>query len=382
MKIPSLCFVLAILFAGTASAEVETETLWRIYIGTYSNSDDGGIHLLEMDKTTGALHSHGVVASVKNPSFLAAHPRENFLYCVGRKSTLETAEDGVSAFAVETNDGSLRLLNQQPVHGSGPCHLTVDPQGRHLFVANYNSGSVNVFPLNKDASLGTISDWKQHVGSGTHPSRQDGPHAHSANLDPAGQILIAADLGLDKLMLYHYDPEKGLLHTHDPDAAATPAGAGPRHVVFHPSGTILYVVNELDNTLIAYNYNPSATKPEAFQYISTLPDNFTGSNTTAEIRIHPSGRFLYASNRGHDSIACFSITPITGRLQALGHHHTGGKEPRNFNISPDGAFMVVANQNSNTVVAFSINEETGLPEAEKSRVEVPAPVCVLFYNAR
>lgn len=379
MKIHTVLMALCLFLQITSFAETKTPSSWHVYIGTYTGGESEGIYLLEMDATTGALHSRGLAAKVDNPSFIAAHPDKPYLYSVGQGTSATGQQEGlVSAFTIDSQDGRLTLLNQQPTTGAGPCHIIVDRAGRHVLVANYGSGSINVLPVKEDGTLEGVCDYKQHVGASVNPQRQEGPHAHSVTLDPSGSFLFAADLGLDKILIYRYDEVSGRLEANDPSFAKLPPGAGPRHFAFHPSGNFAYAVNELNNTVTVFGYDPAKGRLKPVQTLGTLPDTFTGNNTTAEIRVHPSGRFVYASNRGHDSIACFSVEGSTGRLNCLGQTPTGGKVPRNFNISPDGRFLLAANQESSTLVVFPIDTNTGVPEAASSSADVPAPVCVLF----
>lgn len=357
----------------------ETPDSWRVYIGTYTGGKSEGVYMLRLDTETGKLENLELAGAVENPSFLALHPEKPLLYSVGQGVDAAGKHRGMaSALAMNPLDGKLALINQEATVGEGPCHVAVDRAGRHILAANYSSGSVAVLPINEDGSLGAACDFEQHEGSSVNPKRQEGPHAHCVKLDPAGKFAFVIDLGLDRVMIYRYDDATGTLEPNDPPSATVAPGAGPRHFAFHPNGNFAYVVNELGNTVTAFTYDGDAGTLKALQTISTLPDGFDKENTTAEICVHPSGKFVFASNRGHDSIACFAVDAATGRLTALGQVSTGGNVPRNFNISPDGKFLLAANQQSNNVVAFRINMETGLPEATGSEVEVPMPVCVVF----
>lgn len=379
MKIQTVLMAVCLFLQIASFAETKTPSTWHVYIGTYTGGESEGIYLVEMDATTGALSPRNLAVKVENPSFIAAHPGKQYLYSVGQGTGAAGHQEGlVSAFTIHPEDGHLTLLNQQPTRGSGPCHIIVDRTGRHVLVANYGSGSVNVLPVKEDGALEGVCDYKQHTGANVNPQRQEGPHAHSVTLDPSGSFLFAADLGLDKIMIYRYDGVSGRLKTNDPSFAKLPPGAGPRHFAFHPSGNFAYVVNELNNTVTVFEYDQAKGRLDPIQTLGTLPNTYTGNNTTAEIRVHPSGRFVYASNRGHDSIACFSVEESTGRLNCLGQTPTAGKVPRNFNISPDGRFLLAANQESSTIVAFPIDTNTGIPGTASSSADVPAPVCVLF----
>jgi 6-phosphogluconolactonase len=370
--------ILAALVILPAMAEQAPDS-WRVYIGTYTGGKSEGVYMLRLDTETGQLENLGLAGAVDNPSFLALHPEKPLLYSVGQGLDADGKQRGMaSALAMNPADGKLSLINQEVTVGEGPCHVAVDSAGRHILAANYSSGSVAVLPITEDGSLGAATDFEQHEGFSVNPKRQEGPHAHCVKLDPAGKFAFVIDLGLDRIMIYRYDDAEGTLEPNDPPFATVAPGAGPRHFAFHPSGNFAYVVNELGNTVTAFAYDGSAGTLNALQTIGTLPDGFDKENTTAEICVHPSGKFVYASNRGHDSIACFAVDVATGKLTMLGQVPSGGSTPRNFNVSPDGKFLIAANQQSNNVVAFRINLETGLPKRTGSEMEIAAPVCVVF----
>ncbi|MEZ8219838.1 6-phosphogluconolactonase [Candidatus Fervidibacteria bacterium JGI MDM2 JNZ-1-D12] len=348
----------------------------RVYVGTYTGKGSKGIYAFEFNLRTSKAAEPRLVAETPNPSFIAIHPTARFLYAVneiwggGKEGT-------VSAFSIQ-RDGSLQFLNQQPSKGVGPCHLTVDKTGKFVLVANYGSGSVAVLPILPDGRLGEATCSIQHEGKSVNPQRQEGPHAHSINLDPANKFAIVADLGIDKLLVYRFDATKGILEPNDPPFAATAPGAGPRHIAFHPNGKFVYAINELNSTVTAYRYDAVKGTLTELQTVSTLPEGFTGNNTTAEVQVHPSGRFLYGSNRGHDSIAVFAIDEATGKLSPLGHQSIQGRTPRNFGIDPTGTYLFAANQDSDNIVVFRIDAQTGKLEPTGLIVEIPTPVCVKF----
>ncbi len=363
-----------------ASADVQadgtgTDSL-RVYIGTYTSGNSKGIYQLRLNTRTGALENLGLACAVENPSFLALHPTKPVLYAVG-----EMASGGVvNAFAIETGTGMLLRLNQQSSKGKGPCHVAVSKAGQNVLCANYGGGSVAVLPVDAEGRLREATAFIQHQGASVHPQRQEGPHAHSVTLDAAGRFVFAADLGLDKIMIYRLDEAQGALTPNEPAYAALKPGAGPRHFAFHPGGQFAYVVNELDNTVTAFSYDAASGKLETLHSVGTLPADFNGENSTAEIRVHPSGRYVYCSNRGHDSIAIFSVDSASGRLTPLGHTPTRGRVPRNFNIDPSGEYLLAANQESGTVAVFHINLDTGLLEPLGDPMGVHTPVCVLFVT--
>lgn len=364
--------------APSAAGQQAPQSYW-VYVGTYTGPKSQGIYLFKLDLASGALVPQGLAGAVVNPTFLAIHPNQRYLYCVSEIGNLNgKPTGGVSAFAIDPASGKLTLLNQQPSGGRGPCHVSVDPAGKNVLVANYGGGSVAVLPIRSDGSLAEASAFVQHQGKGPNPRRQEGPHAHSIKLDPTGRFALAADLGTDQLMIYRFDPAKGTLQPNNPAAHRFEGGAGPRHFTFHPKGQTAYVINELSNTISVLGYNADRGLFRALQSLSTLPEGFKGQNTTAEVVVHPSGRFLYGSNRGHDSIAMFAIDPTTDQLTALGQESTQGKQPRNFNIDPTGTYLLAANQGSDSVVVFRIDAQSGKLQATGTKVEAPSPVCVTF----
>lgn len=351
-----------------------------LYVGTYTTGKKSeGIYQYRLNLASGALARVGVTKGVVDPSYLAVAPNGRFLYAVNEVEEFAGQRTGaLSAFAVEPQTGALRLLNQQPSQGGAPCYVSVTNDGRFALVANYASGNVAVLPLKAGGSLGAATDVAQHQGASVNHERQEGPHAHCIVLDAANRYAFSADLGTDKLLIYRFDGSQGKLAPHDPPAIATRPGAGPRHFTFHPNGRYAYLINELDATLTAFSYQPAAGKLLPLQTVATLPADFTGANTSADVHVAPSGRFLYGSNRGHDHIAVFRIDAPTGKLTLVEHVPTGGRTPRNFAIDPTGTFLLVANQNTDNIVSFRIDQETGRLKATGQSAEVPAPVCLRF----
>lgn len=349
--------------------------VYRVYVGTYTGgkTPSEGIYLLEFDSATGALESKGVAGKVASPSFLAIHPSRKLLYAV---SEMGKPSGGVTAFAIDEATGKLTQLNQESSAGHGPCHLVVDATGKNVLVANYSSGSVAVLPINADGSLRPASSIIQHKGKGTNPSRQEGPHAHSINLDSANRFAFAADLGLDKVFIYAFDPAAGSLVPNASPFGKVAPGSGPRHFAFHPDGKTAYVINEMGNTVTTFDYDPGAGSLTEIQTVSTLPADYKGGGDTAEVQVHPSGKFLYGSNRGHDSIAVFAIDPKSGKLEFLEAEPTQGKNPRNFAIDPTGTFLLAENQDSDSIVVFRIDPATGKLSPTGTKVTIPMPVCI------
>jgi 6-phosphogluconolactonase len=375
-----LCLVLAAAlgaFAGPPPVAAQDRDTLLVYIGTYTGKVSKGIYLLELDLRGGKLSDKAtLVAETRSPSFLAVHPRLNFLYCANETADFGDKKAGtISAFAMDSKSGKLTFLNKESSGGGAPCHLVVDHSGHCVLAANYSGGSVIALPIGEDGKLGAATSFHQHKGASVNKSRQEGPHAHSINVDIKNDFAFAADLGIDKVLIYRLDPAKGKLTAHG--HGEVPPGGGPRHLAVAPNNRFVYTNNELTSSVTVFTFNEEKGTLAPLQTISTLPDDFKGSNSTAECVIHPSGKFLYVSNRGHDSIAMFTIER-KGTLKPLGHEPTRGKTPRNFAVEPGGQFLLAANQSSNSVAVFRIDQETGRLSATGQVVEVPSPVCVRF----
>jgi 6-phosphogluconolactonase len=363
--------VAALVRPGQGTSAPKDPTTLRVYVGTYTDAGSRGIYRFDLDLATGTPTAPVLAAETKSPSFVVLHPSRRFLYAVGEAGG---AGGTVSAFSVDAG-GDLKLLNTQPSGGGGPCHLIVDPAGRNVLVANYGGGSVAVLPVAQDGLLAAPSSVRQHQGSGPNTRRQERPHAHGVVLDAAARFAFVPDLGADHIFIYRYDAGRGLLEPNDPPSAALDPGAGPRHVAFHPSGRFLYSINELLSTVTAFKYDAQKGALDPVQTISTLPQAFDG-NSTAEVQVSRDGRFLYGSNRGHDSLAVFAIDAATGRLTAKGHVPSGGKSPRHFAIDPTGQWLLAAHQGSDNIVVFKLDAATGMPAATGKTVAASKPVCV------
>jgi 6-phosphogluconolactonase len=351
-----------------------------VYVGTYTGgtSASKGIYRLRLNLATGALTEAGPPMESASPSFLALHPSGRYLYAVNESGGPTKDEGGVSAFAVDAKTGALSPLNQQSSRGGGPCHLSLDAKGRYVLVANYGGGSVAVLPVQADGRLAPAVAFVQHEGHGADPGRQKGPHAHWVELDKANRFALVADLGLDEVLVYRFDAGKGSLTPNQPPYARLAPAAGPRHVAFSPDGRHAYVINELQSTVTAFSYDPQTGALGELQTVTTVPAGFTGPTTTAEIAMRPDGKFLYGSNRGHDSIAIFAVDAATGKLTPAGHPSTRGKTPRNFAIDPTGAYLLAANQESDTITVFRIDRASGALSPVGEPYRVPRPVCVLM----
>ena len=354
------------------------------YIGTYTDQASEGIYLLQFDEETGDLGDPELVAGLPNPTFLEIHPSGTSLYAVS-----EVREHGerlggfLTAFGIDPVSGGLTRMNDDSTGDPGPCHVSVDPRGRFAFVTNYAGGSIAAFELERDGSLRSRTAFTQHHGSSVNPDRQEGPHPHSINSDPAGKYVLAADLGSDQLYIYQLD-EQGDLIPGTPPSFSTSPGAGPRHFAFYhvSAGSRVYLINELGNTVDVLSFDDSTGELKRIQNVPTLPAAWSGESSTAEIRVHPNGRFLYGSNRGHDSIVIFRIDAEDGSLSYIDHAGSGGAHPRNFCIDPGGKFLVAANQDSNNLVVFKIDPDSGRLTPSGTEATVSRPVCVRFLNPR
>ena len=374
MRILLYCVALLLLPSAVMAQAPEK---FRVYIGTYTGKLSKGIYACELDLKDGKLSAPQLAGEMTSPSFVAIHPNQKFLYAVGEAGGKKS---GVVAFAVDAKTGLLTRLNDASSGGSGPCHLVVDASGKAVLAANYGSGSCCSIPIGPDGKLLEGGSVHQHTGKSINPGNQQGPHAHSINLDKANQFAFCADLGIDKVMVYRFDAAKGTLTPNDPPAFNTPPGSGPRHFAFHPDGKKAYINGEINMTIIACDYDAAKGVLTQKQVLSTLPkDETRKKGSTAEVVVHPSGKFVYVSNRDpYNSIAIFSIDQKTGALKAVGHESRNIATPRNFAIDPTGQYMLVANQSGNNVIAFGINQATGELIPTGGSVSVGGPVCVRF----
>ena len=351
-----------------------------VYVGTYTGAKSKGIYLYRMNLSDGSLKSQGCVAELTHPTFLTIHPSGKFLYSVSEVGDYGGMKSGaVAGYAIDPATGKLTPINKQRSGGPGACFVSVDQTGKNVLVANYGGGSVEVIPIDENGKLAEPSCFIQHQGAlGPNKQRQEHAHAHSINLDPSNRFAFVADLGMDKVMIYRFDPEKGTLTANDPAFATLAPGAGPRHLAFSPGGKFAYVNGEMGGTVTAFAYDATRGALTEIQTLSTLPPDFKGENTTAEVQVHPSGKFVYVSNRGHDSIAIFAANPQTGKLTTLGHESTQGKTPRNFRIDPTGTYLIAANQGSDSLVVFRISPDDGKLTPNGQKYTVGNPVCIKF----
>lgn len=371
-----------VLSLAVLTAVASQAANYLVYIGTYTGGKSGsqGIYAFKFDTTTGKLAPLGLAAETVSPSFLNFHPNGKYLYSVSETYGRGGEKGGaVSAFSIDRTSGKLKLLNTVSSKGGGPCYVRTDLKGKVLFVANYGTGSVAAMPVKPDGSLGEAVGFEQHTGKGPDARRQGAPHAHSINPSPDNKFVMAADLGLDKVLIYKFGADASLT-PNNPPAGQTPPGSGPRHFAFHPKGRYAYAINEMGNTVTAFSYNSKTGGLNALETVPTLPKDFTGVSHTAEVQVHPSGKFLYGSNRGHDSISVFTIDPKKGTLTLVEQAPTQGKTPRNFGIDPTGQYVIAANQETGNLVVFRVDPRTGKLTPTGETAKVGAPVCVKFLK--
>jgi 6-phosphogluconolactonase len=375
------------LFALCAAASLHAQEANRfhLFVGTYTGKESKGIYRFEFDATNGSLTPRGLVAELPNPTFLAIHPNQKFLYAASEVGMFEGKPTGaVAAFQIDAKSGDLKALNKQPSGGGGPCHVVVDRSGKVALAANYGGGSVCSIPIKADGSLDAPASVIQHKGSSVDKARQKGPHAHSINVDPTGRFAMAADLGLDQVLVYKLDPDKGTLTPHEPAHAKVAPGSGPRHFAFHPDGKHAFVINEMLLTITSFRYDADKGQLTEIETISTIPENITNRKgfSTAEVLVHPNGKFVYGSNRGHNSIAIFTFDAAKGKLTHVGNQGQNVSTPRNFYIDPTGKYLLVGNQSGGSITVFAIDGSTGQLTQVGEPAKVPSPVCLRMTPAQ
>jgi len=365
--------------AGAASAPGKGSYIFYVGTNTDGGSKSRGIYAYRFEADSTEIVPLGLAAETTNPSWLTMHPNGRFLYAVNSVGNFAGPNSGgVSAFSVDRATGKLTFLNEVASRGADPCYASVDKTGKLLLVANYSGGNVAVFPILADGKLGEATVVVQHSGHGPNAVRQEGPHPHSIDVSPDNRFAMVDDLGLDELLIYKFDSTQGTLTANNPPLVKMDAGAGPRHFALHPNGRFAYVVDEMESKVSVFSADFGSGAFQSLQTISTLPQGFTGRNDDAEIAVHTSGKFVYASNRGHDSIAVFAIDPAKGTLTPIEYTPTMGKEPRNFEIDPTGTLLFAANQKSDNIVVFRIDAKTGRLTPTGKVLEVSTPVCVKF----
>ncbi|HWR51325.1 MAG TPA: lactonase family protein [Bryobacteraceae bacterium] len=368
------------LLAGAAALAAAADMDYLVYYGTYTGSESKGIYVSRFDARTGKLSQPELAGEVPSPSFIAFNPNGKYLYAASEVNSFDGKRTGaVAAFAIDKTTGKLAHINTVAAGGTGTCFVAVDRSGRVVLAANYGGGSVASFAVREDGGLEAAKSVITHSGKGANPQRQERPHAHSINASADSRFAVAADLGIDKLMVYKLDPAAAALTPNDPPFLATKPGAGPRHFAFHPNGKLAFVINELDSTLSSLSWDAAKGVLAEIRTVTTLPKDFSGESYPAEVAVHPSGKFVYGSNRGHDSIAVFGVD-AGGALTPVEHVSTQGKWPRNFSVDPTGTWLIVANERTNNVVVFRIDGKTGKLTPAGASVELSKPVCVRFYK--
>ncbi|MFZ0961576.1 MAG: lactonase family protein [Terriglobia bacterium] len=375
----TLCAACVGLADARGNGAPQTKSDYLVYVGTYTGPQSRGIYLFKLSTATGELTPLGLAAKANDPSFLAIHPNHKYLYAVNEIANYGGQRSGsVSAFSIDPKTGKLSLLNEVISGGPGPCHVSIDHTGKYVFVANYDVGSVAAFPILADGRLGKATAFLPHTGHSVNPQRQEGPHGHSIYASPDNRFVLSADLGTDQVYVYRFDATRGTLTPNDPPSAAVPPGTGPRHIAFSANGTFVYVIEEMGSSLTTFSYDAARGVLHPLKTISTLPSDFKGSSTCAELELHPNGKFLYGSNRGHDSITVFALDPASGLPAPIEYVKTQGRTPRNFAIDPTGSYLIAANQDSNTLAVFRIDAQTGRLTPTRQTLHVHAPVCVVF----
>lgn len=363
--------------AGRSDAGKE----FLVYVGSYNTSRGKGIHGFRFDPATGRLISIGLASEALNPTFVTASGDGRFLYATKEVARHEGKKGGaVKAFAIDSRSGRLRFLNEVASGGAIPCYVRLDNTGRYAMVANYGSGSVTMIEVRRDGRLGKVTAFEQHAGSGVNPQRQEGPHAHSINVSPDNRFAVAADLGLDKVFVYRFDENTGALAPHHPAYAMVNPGSGPRHLAFARNGRWVYVIGEMKSNITTFAYDAARGRLRKLQTISTLPKGYKGQSDCAEVAVGPSGKFVYGSNRGHDSIAVFAADPEKGTLTSVERVPSGGRTPRHFAIDPTGSWLLAANQDSDAVMVFAIDRKTGRLILTGETAPVSSPACVRFVT--
>ncbi len=373
------------VLAGLAGSLLEMKaqaTPWLVYFGTYTGEKSRGIYSATFESDTGLLGQPQLAAEMRNPSFLAVHPKRPLLFAVGETGDAGGKPEGsVSVYAINRKTGGLTFVNEHGSGGTYPCHISVDGSGKCLLIANYGSGSLTALGIDRLGKFTGSKSEVQHQGRSVDAQRQTGPHAHYATMDPDNRFGLVCDLGLDKVLIYRVKPSIPRLTPNQPCGVSVDSGAGPRHLAFHPSGKFVYVLNEMECTVTLFAYDAKrGTLGQSVQSFRTLPDGFKDPNTCAEIQVHPSGRFLYASNRGHDSLAVFAINPVSGELTATDFCSSGGKTPRHFTLDPSGNWLIAENQDSDNVVVFAVDGLTGRLRTTGQVLPLGKPVCAVFVK--
>ena len=346
-----------------------------VFISSFADAPNGAIHAFRLDPATGTLTAAHTTTGIEHPFFMALSPDHRYLYAIHAPKFSGTENEFVAAFSVSGRDGELKPLNRQSSRGTASCYLSVDATGKCVLVANYTTGSVAAFPVQPDGSLGEAASFDQHVGKSVDPARQEGPHAHSFVISPDNRHAYAADLGLDKIVCYRLDAGRAQLTPNSQPFVRTPPGAGPRHLIFHPNGKHLYAINEMGNSVTLFDFEARSGMLVERQTISTVPEGFDGKSFCADLKITADGRFLYGTNRGHDSIAAYRLAE-DGTLTRIGIFPSLGKGPQNLAIAAGGRFLLCANMAGDNVSVFRIDPQTGTLTSVGDPIAVPGPSCI------
>lgn len=359
-----------------------------VYVGTDTRSNvSKGVYGFRFNTSTGTLTSLGLMAETPSPRFMAVHPNGRFLYTANEREASDAAGNEVmgnkvSSFSIDPQSGRLTLLKRTPSAGNGPAHVVVDPTGKALIVSNYRGGNVAVLPIQADGTLGDATSVDQHSGHGANPARQEGPHAHGSAISPDNRHVLVGEHGIDQVMIYRFDAAKGTLVAAKPPSFTAPPGHAPRHVVFHPNGKTAYVVNELSSTLTVFAFSSADATLRQLQDVRTTPAEFSGDNSLAEVLVDKEGKFVYASNRGHDSVAVFAIDPSKDTVSLVEHVPAGGKTPWSIALDPTGSFLFAGNRASSNLAVFRVDSKTGRLTSTGQVLDVPEPTSIVFVPVR
>ena len=380
-KIIFICLI-TIVFVSLLMQQVKAQDN-LVFFGTHSAGPNRGISVAHFDSNTGVLTKPELVVEAPAPAYFVLHPDGRHLYaCNSNDFSKGYTGETISAYSIDPKNGRLTLLNQQPSGGADPSYITIDATNRFALVANYKGGNISVIALNPDGSLGKRTAFFQHTGSSVNSVRQTQAYAHSIRLDPANRFALVADLGLDKVFIYSFNQKDGSLTPNDPPFVKVAPGSGPRHLAFHPNGRFVFLINEMASTIISYAWDSKKGRITELQTISTLPSDYKGTSACAEIEVHPNGKFLYATNRGHDSIAVFSIDVSPGKLTLIEHVPTQGRTPRNFSFDPTNRWLIVTNHDSDNAMVFRVDEKSGGLTPKGKPVPIFYPFCVRFLPIR
>lgn len=375
-KFISFCIALILFVAGSSELSAQPGSNDIIYAGTSSARGSKGIYVLEFDRKQGKLKELQTLTEGSGPGFLALSPDRKFLYSIYGKGTLGDGKSAVMSFKIDPASGFLTKLNEQSAEGKGSAHISIDPKGRYAYVSNYGEGSITVLPINNDGTLAKASEHIRHTGKSIDPDRQTKPYPHSAIPSADGKFLYVSDLGTDKIMIYQVLEGAKLKPASVPFADVV-AGSGPRHFKIHPNGKLAYSVGEMSNTIVGFRVNKKTGALSTIERLNMLPEGFKDVSYASDVHFSPDGKFIYASNRGHESLVIYSVNAKSGKLTLVGHEPTGGKHPRNFMMDRKGEFVLVGNMNTDNVVVFNRDKETGKLKPNGVQYTIPGITCLI-----